>query len=101
LIGSETAIVEFLAGGDQVEDDPGQFVRSGGDCLGSPELGSHPPIEVPKGGLFLVYHAHERRRLLGSYLFNGLDVGPHSVIFQRADLKGNIWLMDTAKSRGQ
>src|SRR6516162_3625939 len=41
LVGGKTAVVEFLTGGNQVEDDASQFVCCGCDGLGGTKLGSH------------------------------------------------------------
>jgi hypothetical protein len=38
VVGGEFAVVKFLARRDQVEDDPGNFVGSRGDRLGSSEF---------------------------------------------------------------
>ena len=52
----------------------------------------------PEGRPFPVFHAHERRRPLGSYDWHELGVGPHTIIFQGAELTGNVWLMEPPKN---
>src|SRR5580693_4725084 len=54
LIGSKPAVVEFLACGDQVENDSRQFMGSGGDRFGCAEFGSHAPVEITQGALTVV-----------------------------------------------
>ena len=46
LGGGKAAVVEFLTGRDQVENNARQFVGGGGDGLGSTQFGSHTPIEA-------------------------------------------------------
>jgi len=64
LVGSETAVVEFLTGGNQVEDDASQFVRCSCDGLGSTKLGPHSSVEVAEGAFTVVQRLsrHPQRR---------------------------------------
>ena len=75
LIGSETGVVKVLPRRDQMEDDPGEFVRGGGDGLGSTEFGSHAAIEIAESAFAVV----ER---LGSHAERGRGPAVH---FARAD----------------
>ena len=64
LVVSETALVEFLTGGNQVEDDASQSVRCGCDGLGSTKLGPHSSVEVAEGAFTVVQRLsrHPERR---------------------------------------
>ena len=51
LVGGEAALLEFLTGGDEEENDTCEFVRGCCDGLGGTEFGSHAPIEVSQRAL--------------------------------------------------
>src|SRR5690606_10536215 len=51
LVVGEAGFVVGLAGGQQVIDDPGEFVRGGGDGLGRAEVGALSSEEVADGAV--------------------------------------------------
>ena len=73
--------------------------RDGYFCIWGQRLG---PDRHPSGSPFAVYHSHQRRRSLGNVPTNLFEmaVGPHRVAFNQAELTGNIWLLEPAKSDG-
>jgi eukaryotic-like serine/threonine-protein kinase len=64
--------------------------RDGFRCIWAQRLG---PGRHPSGEPFPVYHCHERRRSLKNLgLFFAIAVGPDRIVFNQAELTGNIWL---------
>lgn len=74
--------------------------RDGYWCIWGQRLGAD---RHPSGNPFAVYHSHQRRRSLGNVPLPGFQmaVGPHVVAFNRAELTGNIWLMELDNRGGQ
>ncbi len=71
-------------------------VRDGFRCIWAQKLS---PEMRPTGAAFAVYHYHQRRNSLE----NGpggteIAVGPNSILFSKAQAKGNIWLLEPAKA---
>ena len=64
--------------------------RDGFRCIWAQRLG---PGAHPYGEPFPVYHCHERRRSLKNLDTDfAIDVGPNMIVFNQAELTGNIWL---------
>jgi Tol biopolymer transport system component len=74
--------------------------RDGYFCIWGQRVG---PDGHPLGSPFAVYHSHQRRRSLGNVPLNQLQmaVGPHMMAFNQAELTGNIWLLEPARTGGQ
>jgi Tol biopolymer transport system component/DNA-binding winged helix-turn-helix (wHTH) protein len=66
-------------------------------CIWGQRLG---PDMHPSGSPFAVYHWHQRRRSLTNVPITSFQtaVGPHMIAFNQAELTGNIWLLEPAKS---
>ena len=70
--------------------------RDGFNCIwAQPLQADMHPIGVP----FAVYHEHERRRALSNVTPPQvtIDAGPNMIVFNRAELTGNIWLLEPPK----
>jgi len=52
----------------------------------------------PDGDPFAVYHSHERKLPLSRAHGAGLAVGPRTLLFERMQLTGNIWLLEQEKA---
>jgi Tol biopolymer transport system component/DNA-binding winged helix-turn-helix (wHTH) protein/predicted Ser/Thr protein kinase len=74
--------------------------RDGYWCIWGQRLG---PDLHPSGSPFAVYHWHQRRRSLTNVPIFSFQtaVGPHMLAFNQAELTGNIWLLEPAKSGRQ
>jgi hypothetical protein len=52
------------------------------------------------GTPFAVYHAHQRRSSLEPPHWSGgtdIAVGPNMIVFNQAELTGDLWLLEPAK----
>ncbi len=70
--------------------------RDGFLCIWAQRIG---PDMHPAGSPFAVYHGHQRRHSLGNIdgtMFQ-MDVSPNMIVFNRAELTGEIWLLDPPK----
>ncbi len=70
--------------------------RDGFQCIWAQRIG---PDMHPAGSPFAVYHSHQRRHSMGNIETQMLQlgVGPGMIVFNRAELTGEIWLRDPAK----
>ncbi len=69
--------------------------RDGFRCIWAQRLG---PDMHPAGSPFAVYHCHQRSRTLGASIVDlQMDVGPNMIVFNQAELTGQIWLLEPAK----
>ncbi len=72
--------------------------RDGFRCIWAQRLSSeNRALNSP----FAVYHFHQRRGALANLGKDGLeiDVGPGIIVFNRAELSGNVWLLEPAKGK--
>jgi serine/threonine protein kinase len=53
----------------------------------------------PQGEAFAIYHNHERRRPLVGY--RDFEIGPHEMVIARAEVTGNIWLLQPATGKDE
>ncbi len=84
------------------QDDSTIFFASRRDgywCIWGQRLG---PDMHPSGSPFAVYHSHQRRTSLANVRVDAFQmaVGLHMMAFNRAELTGNVWLLEPAKRDG-
>src|SRR5208283_2649480 len=74
--------------------------RDGFQCIWAQRIG---PDMHPAGSPFAVHHSHQRRHSLGNISTElvQMDVGPRMIVFNRAELTGEIWLLDPARSNSR